>query len=184
MKLQILNKIILKLVLCIFFSFLNSCIEVKKETSAIEKNKIEELKIDFLIDNRLDTIKNTKKKERKVDTICFSDFKHFFDKFSKDSIFQKQRITFPLKKVIYDYYESNDPKIELISKDSFSFFNFDKDQKAINHQSNKYTAAFEQLENCEIVYKLRGYDNGINIRFKFRKNNDKWLLFEIIDEST
>jgi hypothetical protein len=134
-------------------------------------------------ENTIDSIKNDLSVKR-IDTLCFSGFKKFFNRFSNDTIFQKERIIFPLKKLVYDYYESEEPKINMLEKEKFSFLDFSNDKQAINREINKYVPVFEWEENCIATYKHEGYDNGIMIRFKFKKQKENWFLFEIIDESS
>ncbi|WP_299121079.1 DUF4348 domain-containing protein [uncultured Tenacibaculum sp.] len=139
---------------------------------------------------------NLKSKENKKEIVnlnkskkedCIKDFDTFFDKFGKDSVFQKNKIKYPLRYLIsdYDYEQEKDTVgVELIRKEENKYFDFTKDKDAINNEFDKYTIEIEKKSDKEILYKHLGYDNGIFIIHKFVFIDGCWFLTEIENKSS
>lgn len=118
---------------------------------------------------------------------CDMTFEEFFENFAKDSLFQKNRVKYPIKLIIgyYDFDKRKDTaSVEFIlNKNKFNYIDFTEDKDAIEKEYDKYTVSVENLDSI-VNYKLRGYDNGIRVNYKFKLINGCWFLVEILDEST
>lgn len=103
-------------------------------------------------------------------------FDTFLSQFQQDSIFQKQRIVFPIKSSSYntdtEMYEEG-----FINEDKWSFTNFTELPK-------KYIKELTKIDNNRYKYNLQIEDTGVSINYIFSLNKEKWYLVEIIDEST
>lgn len=142
----------------------------------------------------IDNVESTKEKLSKDDSLaldisenCNKTFEEFFENFAKDSLFQKNRVKYPIK-LINGYYDFDKRKdttsIELIlNKNKFNYIDFTKDKNAMDKEYDKYSVSIENLDSIT-NYKLNGYDNGIRVNFKFKLINGCWFLVEILDEST
>lgn len=136
---------------------------------------------------------NTKDKTEKKEDIktesfnsCNETFDEFFERFSRDSVFQKNRVKYPFKYLNseYDFDKRQDTiSAELIlNKDKFSFIDFTEDKNAMDKEYDKYTVSMEDLQGIK-NYRLNGYDNGIRITHKFKLIDGCWYMVEILDES-
>jgi len=133
---------------------------------------------------------NTKDKTEKKEDIktqsfdsCNETFDEFFERFSRDSLYQKSRVKYPLKWTYYESLENSKLTIEMRNHASYRFFSFIKDAEA----SKKIYGAFEVIklkQRDTIIYQRKGLDNGLLINFKFKLVDDCWFMVEILDEST
>jgi hypothetical protein len=104
------------------------------------------------------------------------DFNSFLKIFSNDSLFQRDRIHFPLKvKINNDDFELVD---YLITKEEYRNINLD-----VQPQSMDYKQVIH-LKEEEAVIQQRGINNGIYIDYFFKRKNGKWQLSTWIDVST
>ncbi len=115
----------------------------------------------------------------KVDTR--EDFQSFLTKFQQDSIFQIERIEFPLTVSIYEsgsYMDHSDNVIDLqsrnviISKREWKYQNF-----------SAFIKLFSEINENECKMELQIEDTGVSVNYIFRNNNNKWYLVKIVDES-
>ena len=145
----------LLILICLFNLMLDSC-------SIIQKNT-----------NETKSIKNT------VNIISFQEeenFNIFLNKFQKDSIFQKERIIFPLKCLSYD--TENDSFSEMyINKNEWKYIDFSK-------LPENYLKKIIKISDDEINYNFQIEDTGVSVNYIFKIYNSKWYLVEIKDEST
>lgn len=115
---------------------------------------------------------------------CGHSFDAFFERFTKDSVFQKSRVKYPLKWYYLEDNESSKMIVGFINKPSeYNYIDFSVDKDAMNNEYDKYSISIEDLGST-VNYILNGYDNGINIKYIFKKINYCWLLVEIEDKST
>ncbi|UOY08524.1 DUF4348 domain-containing protein [Muricauda sp. SCSIO 64092] len=114
---------------------------------------------------------------------CDQTFDAFFERFAKDSIFQKNRVKYPMKWFYYEDVTDEKPTLELVENGSFDYVDFTKDKEAFNNEYDKYEIEIEKEENNNL-YKLLGIDNGIHVTYKFSLIDGCWYLVEILDEST
>lgn len=114
--------------------------------------------------------------------VCPVPFEVFFDRFGKDSVFQKSRVKFPLK---WSYFGDDYEKliVKYVDIKEFFYIDFSEDKNAMERESGKYEVVIEK-NNDEINYLLKGYDNGLYMTYAFKLIEECWYLVEIIDEST
>ncbi|MFH6945239.1 DUF4348 domain-containing protein [Flavobacterium sp. FlaQc-50] len=152
-------------ILLITATLILSCKEFNKNTKALPKDKIVDVK----------EISNKN---------CISDFETFFKKFAKDSVYQKRMIAYPLKSQYYGEDSYEELKTELIRNESeFRYINFADDSKAMNSKTGKFTIKKKTTKN-KVIYTRFGYDNGIYISYEFNLINGCWYLVKIKDESS
>lgn len=144
-----------------------------KTESRISKNYYFKMEKDqwflFKIDIRKDSVDNNKE-----------DFISFLGHFCKDSIFQKQRIEFPLNMTFLDN-DYNEVK-ESWNQEQWQFtsFYYDCDSIAIlYYDSNR---SFKDTD-YRILY-INGVENGINAKFTFERIGSKWVMTKYEDYST
>lgn len=107
-------------------------------------------------------------------------FNAFFDRFSKDSIFQKSRVRFPLP---YKSVDIMDDAEEVSIKESeWSYIDFISDQNAHKRNTDAFTGTAEALDASNARYVRRGIDNGIFVEYLFKRDT-LWRLEQVIDKS-
>jgi len=113
------------------------------------------------------------------------DFDLFFKKFSKDSIYQKERIQFPLKCKTPDENDlmGEKNKTKLINISNFEYIDFTQDSLAMKKETDKYTIEKKEKKGY-MIYSRLGYDNGIYELYKFKLIDGDWYLIEIENLST
>ena len=124
-----------------------------------------------------------KKKDSQIDQNCNMTFEKFFDKFSRDSIFQKKRIRFPLKESYVVDMESSEMQTDMINSPEYSYRNFRLDKEAKNKKYGKYTVDIEKVNDTIVNYKHKGIDNGIYRVYIFEQIKACWHLTEILNRS-
>ena len=101
------------------------------------------------------------------------DFNAFFEKFKKDSVFQKQRVVFPLKVRVFNIDNLKTEENSLEEKD-YEFLKIDENEVSIEKKILK--------DSVKII--LKGKDNGIYIETQFLKDKGIWKLESYNDQST
>ena len=146
-----------------------SCINKKEEEKFSKKNEAIQEKIVFEKSNQKD---------------CNQDFEMFFEKFSRDSLFQKDRVKYPINYSFYEDVMSEETTIEIIRKPSeFDYINFKDDLEAKNKEYDRFSVVKEKKSDL-FLYKRIGIDNGIRETYSFMKIRGCWFLVSILDEST
>jgi hypothetical protein len=108
-------------------------------------------------------------------------FDVFFNKFQKDSIFQIDRIDFPLKCYIYESGSYMDDEGNVVDLDNSEIV-FEKENW--NYQIFVgYKNFISKITDSEYNLELQIEDTGVSINYIFRLYNDFWYLVEIKDES-
>ena len=115
---------------------------------------------------------NFKSQENQVLTVE-EDFNTFFEKFKKDSVFQKQRVVFPLKVRIFNIDNLKTEENSLEEKD-YEFLKIDENEVSVEKKISK--------DSVKII--LKGKDNGIYIETQFLKDKGIWKLESYNDQST
>lgn len=108
-------------------------------------------------------------------------FNDFIEKFSSDSVFQLNRIHFPLK---IKWYDVKNDRITLIYKDRSSFGRVDFSEKQTKHHTQWEQKMVVEKNNQSATIEIRGIENGIMVDYLFSKVNGTWMLIEIDDNST
>lgn len=101
------------------------------------------------------------------------DFNAFFEKFKKDSVFQKQRVVFPLKVRVFNIDNLKTEENSLEEK-NYEFLKIDENEVSVEKKISK--------DSVKII--LKGKDNGIYIETQFLKYNGIWKLETYNDQST
>ena len=101
------------------------------------------------------------------------DFNAFFEKFKKDSVFQKQRVVFPLKVRVFniDNLKTEENSLE---EENYEFLKIDENEVSMEKKISK--------DSVKII--LKGKDNGIYIETQFLKDKGIWKLESYNDQST
>lgn len=106
-------------------------------------------------------------------TKALEDFDSFLNKFSSDSIFQKNRIVFPIVSNLYDV-DNGQIDTEVITQKDWSYSNL---------KSTDYTLKVYKSEKFDTV-NIQGKETGVLVKYIFELIEGKWMLVKIIDEST
>ncbi|MCR8667527.1 DUF4348 domain-containing protein [Aestuariibaculum sp. M13] len=160
-----------KLIIILSFLFLISCINKDRENKekTFTSSNVENMKNDGeeKVQNK-ESFKN-----------CNETFDEFFERFSRDSIFQKSRVHYPLKWYFLADNESSKLSLDIINRvEDYDYIDFTMDS-----QSDKYEVVYEREEKS-VNYILKGSDSGVFMTYKFKTLDECWYMFEIIDEST
>ena len=101
------------------------------------------------------------------------DFNAFFEKFKKDSVFQKQRVVFPLKVRVFniDNLKTEENNLE---EENYELLRIDENEVSMEKKISK--------DSVKII--LKGKDNGIYIETQFLKDKGIWKLESYNDQST
>lgn len=115
---------------------------------------------------------NFKSQENQILTVE-EDFNTFFEKFKKDSVFQKQRVVFPLKVRVFniDNLKTEENNLE---EENYELLRIDENEVSMEKKISK--------DSVKII--LKGKDNGIYIETQFLKDKGIWKLESYNDQST
>lgn len=106
------------------------------------------------------------------------DFINFLTKFSNDSIFQINSISFPITELYADSDNDYETATKTIKQEDWKFWKLTDDINQLLlltdiQNDNKYRNIF-----------FRGVENGIWIKYTFERINRKWKLIKLEDYST
>ena len=163
----------MKIIIILSLIFILGCKKSSKSNDSIVSNKIQDVK----------NIRNKKQENVKAFEDCNETFEEFFEKFARDSVFQKNRVKYPLKLLYNDYEVDSVIVADRFTENNYRYFDFTKDKKAMEKESDKYTVEIEKLNNI-VKYRHLGYDNGIMNTYTFKLISNCWYMVEILDEST
>lgn len=111
-----------------------------------------------------------------INNLSEKEFVDFLMKFSKDSIYQKSHILFPLEDYsLDDDYETISQKIE---KEKWNHFNLIEEIESL-----LFLANIDSNNNFRNIY-YRGIGNGILVKLTFKRVNNEWFLVKTEDYST
>lgn len=103
-------------------------------------------------------------------------FDIFFDQFRRDSVFQNDRIIFPLINLLLNtdtmLYEER-----LLNQKEWGFVDLTKLPK-------NYLERITKLSDDEYIYNIQIEDTGVYVNYIFKIYNNKWFLVKIKDHST
>ena len=105
------------------------------------------------------------------------DFETFFEHFKKDSVFQKQRVKFPLANEIIYNTVSGDPEHTTIKEDEWTFEDF-------SHLPDNYLTEITNTKKDEYIFNIQIEDTGFSVNYIFSQKNGKWFLVKILDDGT
>ncbi len=106
------------------------------------------------------------------------DFINFVTKFSKDSIFQINSISFPIAESFADSENDYETATKTIKQEDWKFWKLTDDINQLMILSNI------QTDNKYRNIFFRGVENGIWVKYTFEKINRNWKLIRIEDYST
>lgn len=111
-----------------------------------------------------------------INSLSEMKFVDFLMKFSKDSIYQKSHILFPLEDYsLDDDYQTISQKIE---KEKWNHFNLVEEIESL-----LFLANIDSDNNFRNIY-YRGIGNGILVKLTFKRLNNEWFLIKTEDYST
>lgn len=110
------------------------------------------------------------------------DFDVFLIKFNTDCAFQKKHVTFPLPSISNMDWETNDYDTSIISRKEYECIELSSPKS--NICEGRSTLKITKISNDVVVITFGIDDSGINIEYFFQKNENKWQLIKIVDEST
>ena len=113
----------------------------------------------------------------KVSPNINEDFNKFFETFRNDSLFQLDRVSFPLTTMIWEIGDDN-PRKTTIQKDDWRFLNFHYDESFAKRQLDPYTQEIKVYGDT-VKLEIRGVDNGIYTDFEFARQKGKWYLVAV-----
>ena len=108
------------------------------------------------------------------------DFCSFLGKFCKDSVFQKQRIHFPLDMNYLDD-DFNEVK-ENWTQEKWKFSRFYYNCDSIATLYYDFQRTFKDTDLRILI--IQGFNNGINAQYTFKRINDIWIMIKYEDYST
>ena len=108
-------------------------------------------------------IENNFKSQENQELTVEEDFNTFFEKFKKDSVFQKQRVVFPLKVRVFNIDNLKTEENSFEEKD-YEFLKIDENEVSMEKKISK--------DSVKII--LKGKDNGIYIETQFLKDKGIW----------
>lgn len=124
-----------------------------------------------------DSIENlAKTKNLRVD----DNFELFLNVFSEDSIFQINRIVFPVKGKVLELGEGSEYVEIITERNNHSHMDFRTRRK---ENPDGYTIS-SKVSNSAATVEVRGIDNGIIIDYYFEKRDGKWMFISYTDSST
>ena len=146
----------------------------KQDLIIIDFKKTKNLKYKFEKINQKWTFSGTS--TISINNLSEKKFVDFLMKFSKDSIYQKSQILFPLEDYsLDDDYQTISQKIE---KEKWNHFNLVEEIESL-----LFLANIDSNNNVRNIY-YRGIGNGILIKLTFKKVNNNWFLVKTEDYST
>ena len=106
------------------------------------------------------------------------DFDDFLSKFMRDSLFQLERVKFPLKSQQWNTGEVDSVRIERSNWKMVRFFLGEEYRPQIYDNFKG-----EMRDTDERLFCWEGIDNGINVEYRFYRFDGKWYLIEFRDFS-
>lgn len=106
------------------------------------------------------------------------DFNNFIYKFITDSLFQLNRVKFPLKSQQWDLDEVDSTAIEKKDWKIIRLFGGEQYRPQIYDNFKR-----EMRDSNERLFCWEGIDNGINVEYKFSRIGGLWYLIEYNDFS-
>lgn len=100
-------------------------------------------------------------------------FEDFFNKFRSDSLFQVERVKFPLQLVTWDI--DDNLASEEINRENWRHLRFEYKNEFKTREIDAYTQEIKIYADSAKI-ELRGVDNGIQIDYVFNKVNGQWTL--------
>lgn len=106
------------------------------------------------------------------------EFLTFLLEFSKDSIFQKQHIRFPVLSYYADSDNDYDTAVDTLNKSKWKFIDLEDEIGTLLVHDNP------MIESKHRTFMIRGIETGIYVNFYFQLVNEEWELIKLEDLST
>ncbi len=154
-------------------------LETEQKEILFKEGNIENGKIIISNEKQLKIEKASLNISKNVD----ENFENFLKYFSTDSIFQINRVDFPLKisesvaEKSYNLYD------KIIVLKDYRMWDFTYEESFKTRETSAYFQEIE-VENDEAKILRRGNDNGWYVDYIFKKIDGKWMLITWIDAST
>lgn len=160
----------------------------EKDMAILETEEKEILFKDGKIQNGKIIISNEKNRiiEKTSSTIpenVDEDFETFLKYFNSDSIFQINRVDFPLKISESDWKNHYELADKIIVLKNYRTWDFTYEESFKTRETSAYSQEIK-VENNEAKILRRGIDNGWYVDYIFKKKDGKWRLITWIDQST
>ena len=121
-------------------------------------------------------------KKNETQNITDGNFESFFNEFTDDSVFQINRISFPIKYSMLSE-ETDDLILKEVEKDGWRFVDFTEDPLAKNRAIDAFDVKITRKDSLNVDYERAGIDNGISVIYSFAKQGNKWYLISVLDRS-
>ena len=116
----------------------------------------------------------TKTTELTIDkNVQGENFDDFFNKFRSDSIFQTERVKFPLTLVTWDI--DDNLATEEIDRENWRHLKLEYKDEFGTREIDAYTQETKIYADSAKI-ELRGVDNGIHVDYVFNKVDGQWTL--------
>ena len=115
--------------------------------------------------NSYDSVKHSSSEEK---------FEEFFYKFKTDSLFQIDRVKFPLPIESWDIDENN-LMMEEILRNDWRHLNFEYKEEYATRSVDAYKQEIRIFTDSAKI-ELRGIDNGIHVDYLFHYLSEQWYL--------
>ncbi len=135
-------------------------------------------KTNYQFDNLKDQWFLTGLESASINTLPDGDFIEFLIRFSKDSLFQLDHVLFPFPDIFSDPLQDFEIATTMIQKDQWEHLNFSSEIKEL-----MLPDAVDANSKYRYI-SLIGNENGVNIKYTFKKIDDQWTLVKTEDYST
>jgi hypothetical protein len=108
-------------------------------------------------------------------------FNDFFERFKTDSIFQVERVMFPMTIKSWDTDEDK-PTTDKIEISNWRHLEFEYNDEYAKREIDAYTQETKMYADSAKI-QLRGVDNGIHIDYEFTTIGGQWFLVSEKDYS-
>ncbi len=131
-----------------------------------------------IVDRELGSLDTLQKTTGTRTTENKEDFDNFIYKFISDSLYQLDRIKFPLKSQQWDSDEVDSTRIEKSNWKTVRFFWGEQYRPQIYDNFKR-----EMRDTDERLFCWEGIENGINVEYRFSRIKGLWYLTEFNDFS-
>ena len=111
-------------------------------------------------------------------------FDPFFDRFNKDTIFQRSRVVFPIDNYLTPMEELNYEMVnQPIDSNDYLILDLTYHDSLAKQEFNAFQRNIQTKKDTTWVT-FTGIDNGIHEEFIFARRKGKWFLVKVVDAST
>lgn len=130
------------------------------------------------INNVLSTLDTLQETTETINGKAEEDFDDFIYKFISDSLYQLDRIKFPLKSQQWDLEEVDSTRIERNNWKTVRLFWGEQYRPQVYDNFKR-----EMRDTDERLFCWEGIENGINVEYRFSRIMGRWYLTEFTDLS-